>query len=133
MIIFRDGRQDDMRHTVDTYSSISFADAIQLNPDGTYESVMYMIDDERTFGNQAIIDATEEELEAYRKYKRRFRKGDKVIIKRGRKMVGEVKEVESKFTYRPDGTYGHQDTDYLVFTDGTKVNKLHCDFYEGGD
>ena len=43
-------------------------------------------------------------------------------------MKGEIKIIEDMFTYRPSGTYGHNDTHYLVFTDKTKVNKSHCDF-----
>ena len=117
----------DTRHTVDIDNGITMSVAIQVNEDGTYERVMYMIDDERTFGNEVILDATEEELETYRKYKKRFKKGDKVKIVNGRKMKGEIKEVKDFFTFRPNGTYGHQDVEYLVFTDGTKVNKLHCE------
>ena len=116
----------DTRHTVDIDSGITISSAIQINEDGTYERVTYMIDDRRTFGNEVILDATEEEKETYRKYKKRFKKGDKVKIVNGRKMKGEIKEIKDFFTFRPNGTYGHQDVEYLVFTDGTKVNKLHC-------
>ena len=122
------GKTVDARHTVAIYNSISFADAVQITENGKYERVTYMTDDQRTFNNDAIIDATEEEKEQYRKYQRQFREGDKVIIARGRKMKGEVKIVSKMFTYRPYGTYGHQDVDYLVFTDNTKVNRMHCDF-----
>lgn len=125
--IMYDSNKIDERHTVDIDNGITMAVAIQINEDGTYERVMYMIDDERTFGNEVILDATEDELERYRKHMRRFRKGDKVKIVDGRKMRGEVKEVEDMFTYRPSGTYGHQDVEYLVFTDGTKVNRLYCE------
>ena len=127
MIIYHGGEEIDTRHTVEIYNSISFAKAIQLNEDGTYEGVMYMTDDERTYDNEVILDATEEELKAYRKFRKDFRKGDKVKIVAGRKMKGEFKEVKDMFTFRPDGTYGHQDVDYLVFTDGTKVNKQYCE------
>ena len=116
----------DTRHTVDIDNGITMSVAIQINEDGTYERVMYMIDDERTFGNEVILDATEEEKETYRKYRKRFRKGDKVKIIAGRKMKDEIKEIKDFFTFRPNGTYGHQDVEYLVFTDGTKVNKLYC-------
>lgn len=129
MIIFNEGNlKNDYRHTVATESNSCMAWAVQLNEDGTYEDVTYMIDDMRTWGNEAIVDATEEEKEAYRKFRRKFRKGDKVIINRGRKMRGEIKEVKDFYTFRPEYTYGHCDTNYLVFTDGTKVNRLHCDF-----
>lgn len=124
--IMFDSELIDTRHTVDIDSSISFSNAIQINEDGTYERVMYMIDDERTFGNEVILDATEEEKEAYRKYRKQFRKGDIIKIVAGRKMKGEEKEVKDMFTFRPNGTYGHQDIEYLVFTDGTKVNKEYC-------
>ena len=125
--IMYDSSKTDERHTVDIDNGITMAVAIQINEDGTYDRVMYMIDDERTFGNEVILDATEDELEEYRKHMRRFRKGDRVRIVDGRKMRGEIKEVEDMFTYRPSGTYGHQDVEYLVFTDGTKVNKLYCE------
>lgn len=54
-------------------------------------------------------------------------KGDHVVIKRGRKMVGETKEVSGYYRYDVPGTYGKQYTEYLLFTDGTKVNINHCD------
>lgn len=116
----------DKRHCVDIINLYSFAKARMLNSDGTYEDVCYMDDDVRTYNNEAIIDATKEELETYRKYMHRFEVGDKVIINRGRKMKGETKIIKDFFTYRPAGTY-NCDTNYLVFTDGTKVNRLHCD------
>ena len=53
--------------------------------------------------------------------------GDKVVIKRGRKMVGETKEVKGYYRYDVRGTYGKQYTEYLLFTDGTKCNLQHCD------
>jgi predicted lipase len=130
MIIFyeENGKRVDNRHTVDIKNRISYASAIQVNADGTYEEVTYMTDDMRTYRNEAIIDTTKEEEETYRKYRRQFRKGDRVIIARGRKMKGETKMVASIFTYRPQGTYGWNDIEYLLFTDHTKVNKEHCDF-----
>ena len=116
----------DSRITVDIILHLSFAEAVQLNSDGSYEKVTYMTDDIRDYANEAIVDANEEQLETYRKYKNRFKIGDKIKIVKGRKMVGEEKIVNKFFTYRPNGTYGDQDIDYLVFTDGTKVNKLNC-------
>lgn len=117
----------DNRHCVDTRNSISFADAIVINENGGYDYVMYMTDDMRTWDNEVVIDATEEEIKEYRKAYHKFKIGDKVKINRGRKMLGEIKEIKGFYTFRPDRTYGHCDTNYLVFTDGTKVNKLHCD------
>lgn len=116
----------DSRITVDIILHLSFAEAVQLNSDGSYEKVTYMTDDVRDYDNEAIIDATEEQLETYRKHMNRFKVGDTVKIVKGRKMVGEEKVISKFFTYRPEGTYGHQDVDYLVFTDGTKVNQLNC-------
>ena len=55
--------------------------------------------------------------------------GDKVIIKRGRKMKNEIKVVKSKYTFVVAGTYGHGDVDYLRFTDGTKCTEQNCDLY----
>lgn len=86
-----------------------------------------MTDDMRTWDNEVVIDATEEEIKEYRKAYHKFKIGDKVKINRGRKMLGEIKEIKGFYTFRPDRTYGHCDTNYLVFTDNTKVNKLHCD------
>ena len=125
--IMYDNNLVDERHTVDIDNGITMSVAIQVNEDGTYERVMYMIDDERTFGNEAIIDATDEELEAYRKYRREFKIGDIVKIIDGRKMKGETKEIAKMFRFTVPNTYGKIYTDYLVFTDGTKVNKLYCE------
>lgn len=116
----------DTRITVDIILHLTFAEAVQLNENGSYEKVTYMTDDIRDYANEAIVDANEEQLEHYRKYRNKFKIGDKIKIIKGRKMVGEEKIVAKFFTYRPNGTYGHQDIDYLVFTDGTKVNKLNC-------
>lgn len=125
--IMYDNNLVDERHTVDIDNGITMSVAIQVNEDGTYERVMYMIDDERTFGNEAIIDATDEELETYRKYRKEFKIGDIVKIIDGRKMKGETKEIAKMFRFTVPNTYGKIYTDYLVFTDGTKVNKLYCE------
>lgn len=127
MIIYGNGMIDE-RHTVDTINSISFADAIQINEDGSYDRVTYMEDRYDTWSNEVIIDATDEEKEIYRRKTRKFKIGDIVIISRGRKMKGEQKQIKRMFTFRPNGTFGHNDVEYLVFEDGTKVNRLHCDF-----
>lgn len=127
MVILRDIGKVDNRHTVDIINSISFSTAIQLNEDGTYERVTYMIDDIRTYDNEAIIDATDEELETYRKHKGEFKIGDIVKIVAGRNMKGETKEIAKMFRFTVPNTYGKRYTDYLVFTDGTKVNKLYCE------
>lgn len=128
MVILRDENKVDNRHTVDRINSLSFADAVQINPDGTYEHITYMDDDQRTWGNEAIIDATDKEKEAYRKYCKIFQKGDKVKIVKGKKMLGETKEVKDKFTYIVPNTYGKKKIYYLVFTDNTKVNEFYCEF-----
>ena len=47
--IMYDNNLVDERHTVDIDNGITMSVAIQVNEDGTYERVMYMIDDERTF------------------------------------------------------------------------------------
>ena len=73
------------------------------------------------------IDASEEELEVYRKYRKQFKVGDIVKIISGRKMLNDVKVVVKQLIYRVEGTYGHGDTDYLVFEDGTKVQSKHCE------
>ena len=72
--------------------------------------------------------ATKEEKKAFasQEYGTIF-KGDKIIIKRGRKMLGETKEVKGYYKYVAPGTYGHRYTEYLLFTDGTKCNLQHCD------
>jgi hypothetical protein len=79
------------------------------------------------------VDGTKEDQQVYyewlRKQEREFKKGDMVIINRGRKMRGEVKTIKDFYTYRPNGTYGHQDTKYVVFKeDNSKVALKHCDF-----
>lgn len=49
--------------------------------------------------------------------------GDEVEIIRGRKIpIGEHKIVEKFFTYNVAETYGHQQTKYVVFADGTKTD-----------
>lgn len=126
MVILRDLNKIDNRHTVDIINSYSHATARQINDDGSYEDIIYMIDDVRTYNNEAIIDATDEELEIYRKNMKRFKIGDIVKIVSGRKMKNEIKKVKDMFRFTVPNTYGKQYTDYLVFDDGTKVNKLHC-------
>lgn len=100
----------------------------------------YLLSDGSTIGvqdnvesdNKKLIEslemATKEEkkLFASQKYGIIF-KDDKVVINRGRKMVGEVKQVKGYFRYEVAGTYGHQYTNYLAFTDGTKCNIQNCD------
>lgn len=94
-------------------------------------SVLNVQDDVES-DNKKLIEsleiATEEEqkLFASQKYGIIF-KDSKVIINRGRKMVGEIKQVKRFFRYNVNGTYGHQYTDYLVFTDNTKCNIQNCD------
>ena len=127
MIKFFDGKVD-ARHTILT-TGYMYKQALQINEDGTYELVFYKdLDDVRYSGAEVVFDATDEEIENYRRYSRRFKKGDLVEIKRGRKMVGQTKTVSYVSYFRPRGTYGHDDVRYLNFTDGTKVASKHCDF-----
>lgn len=124
IITYKDNgeKEIDKRHTVNIVNSYTVAKAIQLNDDGSYEDIIYMTDDERTYNNEAIIDATSEELEAYRKYKKDFKVGDKIKIVSGRKMKDEIKTIKDIFTYKA----AYTDTEYLVFTDNTKVQSKHC-------
>ena len=124
IITYKDNgeKEIDKRHTVNIVNSYTVAKAIQLNDDGSYEDIIYMTDDERTYNNEAIIDATSEELEAYRKYKKEFKVGDKIKIVSGRKMKDEIKTIKDIFTYKA----AYTDTEYLVFTDNTKVQSKHC-------
>ena len=126
MIILKDINKVDERHCVDINNSYSFATATVINEDGSFENITYMTDDCKTWDNEAIIDATQEEIYNYRKHRNLINIGDTVRIISGRKMINEIKIVKDIFNYRPRGTYGHQDTKYLIFTDGTKVNKVHC-------
>ena len=78
--------------------------------------------------------ASDEDVKQYmRKFRYGIFKGDKVIVKRGRKFVGEVKEVRAYYVFIPDAcNYGSSSgltvrVGYLYFTDGTKVNINHCD------
>ena len=128
MVIIYDetGKHVDERHVVDT-TGLIYCSAVVVNSDGTYDEVFYYDgDDMRTWSNQCIIDATDEEKLQYRIYKNRVEVGDTVTIVKGRKMLNETKKVIKMFTFRPSGTYGHQDVDYLVFEDGTKVNRRNC-------
>lgn len=111
----------DNRHVVDIINN-SLATAVVINEDGSYERVTYMDNDDcRTWNNQCIIDAITEEKEIYRKYKNDFRFGDKIKIISGRKMKGEIKTVESRYTYNVGALYQHGNIEYLKFTDGTSV------------
>ena len=77
----------------------------------------------------SVIDDVESPI--YRKWMHKHKKallGDKVIISRGRKFKGEIKQIKSEFTYVVDGSYNGE-IDYWVFTDGTKVAKHNCDLY----
>lgn len=72
--------------------------------------------------------ATEEEVKQFARIVRgAIFKGDKVVINRGRKMVGEQKIAFREYRYDVANTYGHVCVHYLVFEDGTKVNIDHCD------
>lgn len=72
--------------------------------------------------------ATQEERKQFARVARNaIFKGDKVLISRGRKMIGEVKVALNGYKYVVDGTYGRVWTNYLRFEDGTKVNIDHCD------
>lgn len=49
--------------------------------------------------------------------------GSEVEIIKGRKIpIGEHKIVKDFYTYEVPGTYGHQKTKYIIFTDGTKTD-----------
>ena len=49
--------------------------------------------------------------------------GDEVEIIKGRKLpIGEHKIVEGFYTYQVPGTYGHKQTEYIIFTDGSKTD-----------
>lgn len=103
----------------------------------TEKGVIYLLSDgtTRKFKDGVIDDdfkklphANDEELKSFasQKYNIIF-KGDNVVIKRGRKMLGEVKTVKGYYKYVVSGTYGKCYIGYLLFTDGTKVNINHCD------
>lgn len=80
----------------------------------------------------SVIDELDSPI--YREWAHKHKRallGDKVIISRGRKFKGEIKQIKGEFTYVVDGTYGKGDVDYWTFTDGTKVAKYNCDLYLG--
>lgn len=84
----------DKRTVVDIDNGYIRAVAVVINDDKTYSYITYMDDDDmRTWNNEAEIDATPEEIEAYRKYKNDFRFGDKIKIISGRKMKDEIKKL----------------------------------------
>lgn len=70
--------------------------------------------------------ATDDEIKAYAHSRGYVYKGDEIAIVKGRKYVGETKIVKGFYRYYVAGTYGHQYVDYLLFTDGTKVNQDNC-------
>lgn len=62
-----------------------------------------------------------------------FVAGDKVIIARGRKMVGETKTVKEIYDFVPSACAGYKykskyATEYARFTDGTKCATKNCDY-----
>ena len=72
--------------------------------------------------------ASEQEIKEFaQKHYHYIFKGDTVIINRGRKYKGEEKVVKGTCRFYVDGSYNKVYTDYLLFTDGTKVNINHCD------
>ena len=123
MIIYGDGSIDN-RNTVAINSGYSHATAIQINADGSYDYVIYMTDDMRTWDNDAIIDASPKQLKEYRIKFNMFKIGDLVKIIKGRKMLNETKRISKIYMYRPNNTY--IDIEYLVFEDGTKVQAQNC-------
>ena len=85
-------------------------------------------DDSKTNFIKSLNWATEEERGQFiREQHKLICKGDTVVIARGRKMLGETKVVKGYSRYDVPGTYGKQYTEYLWFTDDTKVNINHCD------
>lgn len=111
----------DNRHVVDMIYSPSYIDAVVVD-NGEFKRVTYKTDDMRTWANDYKIDATNEEKEAYRKYRNDFQKHDKVKIISGRKMVGEIKIVETLFNIM----INYKTIPYLGFSDGTKCQAIHC-------
>lgn len=90
-------------------------------------------DDERT--NEQYEMATEEEKHLFYNRMGYLFKGDKVKIVKGRKMVGETKTINGFWKYVVPGTYGKIYTEYVYFTDGTKVNQdyvrvVDCDYFD---
>lgn len=115
----------DKRTVVDIDNGYIRAVAVVINDDKTYSYITYMDDDDmRTWNNEAEIDATPEEIEAYRKHMNRFRVGDKVQIVSGRKMKNEIKTVKKLWTCHINEAF--RDIPYLIFTDDTKVQAVHC-------
>ena len=49
--------------------------------------------------------------------------GDEVEVIKGRKLpIGEHKIIKDFFIFEVKGTYGHKQTEYVIFTDGTKTD-----------
>lgn len=98
-----------------------------LLSDGTIRRVPdNVIEDDDPLATMEYATEADKKAFASQEYGTIF-KGDTIVIKRGRKMVGETKVVKGYYRYDVPGTYGHQYTEYLLFTDGTKVNIQHCD------
>lgn len=112
---------------MDTLAPICETGYQYLLSDGSRVNVQDDVEDDNKKLIESLEIATKEEqkLFASQKYGIIF-KGDKVVINRGRKMRGEVKQVKGFFRYDIKGTY-HQCVDYLTFTDGNKCNILNCD------
>ena len=70
------------------------------------------------------IEKYNNELKQYAHTRGYIFSGDKVIIARGRKMKGEIKEVKAFYSFTPK--YSDKRIDYVYFTDNTKVLINHC-------
>jgi hypothetical protein len=68
---------------------------------------------------------------------RDFYPGETVQIVDGRKMKGKIAKIASTFKFVPRhiqyNKYGHFTTHYVVFEDGTKVNRNYCQIVENPD
>lgn len=80
-----------------------------------------VVDNLDDVSNYAV--ASEEEVKEFYRERNYLFIGDEVEIIKGRKIpIGEHKIVKYFYTYQVAGTYGHKETDYVVFEDGTKTS-----------
>lgn len=83
-----------------------------------------VIDDLDEVSEYAV--ASEEEVKDFYRERNYLFIGDEVEIIRGRKIpIGEHKIVKGFYTYKVSGTYGHRQTEYVIFTDGTKTDIIN--------
>lgn len=100
------------------------------NPTNHKELVIRVDGDENTPLNKYLKNETinfEARHQWYVETKNTIEVGDVVKVVNGCKLTGEIKKVESKINFIPNGTF--KEVPYLLFTDGTRCAEKNCRLY----